>query len=122
MTLRRDSELAAIVAEIVPGSRVEYAPGGGPDKRCYRISFDKIGRVLPGFRPEWTAKAGARELYDAYREARLTAEEVSQGRYLRISQIRRLLKDGKLHGSLRWQSGNSFPRNAEIPDTSKVGG
>ncbi len=45
----RISELAAIVEEVVPGSRVEYAPGGGPDKRCYRINCDKIGRVLPNF-------------------------------------------------------------------------
>ena len=28
---------------------------GGPDKRCYRINCDKIRRVLPNFRPQWTA-------------------------------------------------------------------
>ena len=38
----RISELADIVAETVPGCRVEYAPGGGPDKRCYRVNCDKI--------------------------------------------------------------------------------
>ena len=65
----RISELADIVAETVPGCRVEYAPGGGPDKRCYRVNCDKIRRVLPGFRPQWTARKGAQELYDAYRAA-----------------------------------------------------
>ena len=65
-------ELADIVAEIVPGCRVEYAPGGGPDLRCYRVNFDKIGRVLPRFRPQWTARKGAQELYDAYRAVGLT--------------------------------------------------
>ena len=35
----RIRELAAIVAETVPGSRVEYAPGGGPDLRCYRVQL-----------------------------------------------------------------------------------
>ena len=39
----RIRELAAIVAETVPGCRIEYAPDGGPDKRCYRVSCDKIG-------------------------------------------------------------------------------
>ena len=43
----RIRELADIVAETVPGCRVEYAPGGGPDKRCYRVNCDKIKRVLP---------------------------------------------------------------------------
>src|SRR5271156_2996101 len=48
----RVRELAAIVAETVPGCHVDYAPGGGPDTRCYRISCEKITRLLPSFRPQ----------------------------------------------------------------------
>jgi nucleoside-diphosphate-sugar epimerase len=99
----RVRELAEIVAEIVPGCRVEYAPGGGPDLRCYRVNFDKIGRVLPGFRPEWTARKGAQELYDAYRKVGLTFADVERGRYARISEIRRLQEAGQLDSSLRWR-------------------
>ena len=51
----RIRELADIVAEVVPGCQIEYAPGGGPDLRCYRVNFDKIGRMCPGFKPQWTA-------------------------------------------------------------------
>ena len=98
----RIRELADIVAETVPGSRVEYAPGGGPDKRCYRVSCDKIKRVLPNFYPEWTARKGAQELYDTYRAVGLTAEDMTLGRYVRISQIQRLQKAGQLDRSLRW--------------------
>ena len=98
----RVRELADIVAETVPGCRVEYAPGGGPDKRCYRINCDKIRRVLPSFRPQWTARQGAQELYEAYRAAGLTHEDVRSGRYIRISHIQRLLNAGRLDDSLRW--------------------
>jgi nucleoside-diphosphate-sugar epimerase len=98
----RISELADIVAEIVPGCCVEYAPGGGPDKRCYRVTCDKIKRVLPNFRPDWTAHKGAQELYDAYRAVGLTAKDIEYGRYVRISQIQRLQKAGQLDHSLRW--------------------
>jgi nucleoside-diphosphate-sugar epimerase len=99
----RVRELADIVAEIVPGCRVEYAPGGGPDLRCYRVSFDKIGRVLPAFRPAWTARKGAQELYDAYRTVGLTSHDLQRGRYVRISEIRRLQQNGQLDGTLRWK-------------------
>jgi nucleoside-diphosphate-sugar epimerase len=99
----RVRELAEIVAEIVPGCRVEYAPGGGPDLRCYRVNFDKIGRVLPSFCPEWTARKGAQELYDAYRKVGLTFADVERGRYVRISEIRRLQEAGQLDSSLRWR-------------------
>ena len=69
----RIRELADMVAEIVPGCRVEYAPDGGPDLRCYRVNFDKINRMLPAFRPQWTARKGVQELYDAYRSVGLAA-------------------------------------------------
>jgi nucleoside-diphosphate-sugar epimerase len=98
----RVRELADMVAGIVPGCRVEYAPGGGPDLRCYRVNFDKITRMIPAFKPQWTARKGAQELYDAYRKAGLTAAEVEQGRYIRISQIRRLQEAGRLDAELHW--------------------
>jgi nucleoside-diphosphate-sugar epimerase len=100
----RIRELADIVAEIVPGCRVEYAPGGGPDLRCYRVNFDKINRLLPAFRPQWTARKGAQELYDAYRSLGLTAGDCEQGRYVRINEIRRLQQAGRLDSALHWTS------------------
>lgn len=99
----RISELAAIVAETVPGCKVEFAPGGGPDKRCYRVSCDKIARVLPSFRPQWTARAGAKELYDAYKAIKLTFEDVQRGRYVRMEQIKRLLDSNRLDPTLHWR-------------------
>jgi nucleoside-diphosphate-sugar epimerase len=98
----RIRELADIVAQVVPGCRVEYAPDGGPDLRCYRVNFDKIGRMLPGFQPQWTALKGARELYDAYRGAGLTAADLEKNRYVRIGEIRRLQQAGGLDNELRW--------------------
>jgi nucleoside-diphosphate-sugar epimerase len=98
----RIRDLAAIVAETVPGCQIEYAPGGGPDKRCYRINCDKIRRVLPNFRPQWDARRGARELYNSFRAADLTAAEIDSGRYTRISHLRSLINSGQLDHSLRW--------------------
>ena len=58
----RIRELADIVAETVPGCHVEYAPGGGPDKRCYRVSCDKIMRVLPNFDSRIVSTASAQSM------------------------------------------------------------
>jgi nucleoside-diphosphate-sugar epimerase len=105
----RVSQLAEIVAETVPGCGIEYAPDGGPDKRCYRINCDKIARVLR-FRTTWTAKKGAQELYDAYRGAGLTRQEFEEGRYFRINRIQQLAKAHKLDSSMRWAiSGKNLP-------------
>jgi len=98
----RIREIAEVVQRTVPGCRIEYAPGGGPDTRCYRVDCDKIRRVLPGFRPQWNVQKGAQQLYDAYRSAGLTFEDIKNGRYARIAHIRRLMKERQMDENLRW--------------------
>ncbi len=97
----RMRELAEIVAETVPGCRVEYAPDASPDKRCYRVNCDKIGRVLTRFKPQWDAKKGALELYETYKKVGLTLEEFEGPKFQRIGHIRKLIEDGIIDGSLR---------------------
>jgi nucleoside-diphosphate-sugar epimerase len=100
----RIRELAEIVAETVPGCAITYAEGAGPDKRCYRVDCEKIQRVLPAFQPRWDARRGARELYDAYREAGLTEEQFLGARFIRLKRIQELQSEGQLDGELRWQA------------------
>lgn len=97
----RISEIANIVAEVVPGCRVEFASGAGPDKRCYRVNFDKIAAALPDFKPQWTARAGAQQVYEAFKASGLTLEEFEGPRYQRIAHIRGLLADGIINQDLR---------------------
>jgi nucleoside-diphosphate-sugar epimerase len=96
----RIREIAQIVAEVVPGCRLEIAPDAGPDKRSYRVSFAKIARVLPAFRPQWDVHKGAEQLYAAYRASGL-ALEAFQERFQRISHIKKLMREGLLGDDLR---------------------
>src|SRR3989441_10922119 len=100
----RIREIAEIVKETVPGCEIAFADGAGPDKRNYRADFSKIARVLPSFQPQWDARKGARQLYQAYRSIGLRLEDFEGPRYRRIDQIKRLLAEGNLGADLRWQS------------------
>jgi nucleoside-diphosphate-sugar epimerase len=95
-------DLARMVEEVVPGSRVRYATGGGPDPRCYRVDCGKLAATLPEFEPRWTVRHGIEELYAAFRRHRLTREELL-GRYVRLAHVRTLLGQGRLDAALRWQ-------------------
>ena len=95
-------DIAEIVAATVPGCTLEYASGAGPDPRSYRVDFGKIARVLPAFKPRWDAKAGAAQLYAAYRESRLTLAEFEGPRYQRIAHIQKLMSEGSVDDNLRW--------------------
>ena len=95
-------DLAQIVMETVPGSEVTFAETAGPDKRCYRVNCDKILKTIPAFKPRWTAREGARQLYDAYKRFGLTLADFEGARYMRIQHVRALQSDGKLDSNLRW--------------------
>ena len=98
----RIRELAQIVKETVPGCEIEYAQDAGPDKRTYRVNFGKIARVLPEFQPQWDARKGAQELYEAYKVEGIKVDDFEGPRYKRIDHIRQLLSSGELDQTLRW--------------------
>jgi nucleoside-diphosphate-sugar epimerase len=97
-------DLASIVERVVPGSRIVYAKGGGPDKRCYRVACDEFPRAVPAFRPRWTADRGAEELRDAYHRHNLTLEDFNGSRFMRIRRILELQREGLLDEALRWRA------------------
>lgn len=101
-------DIAEIVAATVPGCRVVVTGEAGGDSRSYRVDFTKITERLPAFQPQWTARRGAGELYDAYRRHGLTDEQFRQT-YKRLPWLTRLQAEGQLDPTLRWYAGAGAP-------------
>jgi nucleoside-diphosphate-sugar epimerase len=97
----RIRDVAEIVADVMPACTIEFADDAGPDKRSYRVSFDKIRRKLPAFKPRWDARMGAEQIYKAYGLSGLTLEDFEGPRYQRIGHIKSLLAGGILDAELR---------------------
>jgi nucleoside-diphosphate-sugar epimerase len=100
----RVRDLGALVEQVIPGSKVRYAEGGGPDPRCYRVDCSKIASALPEFQPQWNVRRGMEQLRDAFQANGLTREDIAGDRYFRIRRIRALQADGQLDESLHWTS------------------
>ena len=100
----RIRELADIVEETVLGCRVEYAPGAAADKRCYRVDCGKFARTFPDYQLEWDARRGAKELYEAFRDAHITVDDFEGSKYNRLAHIKALAALGRLDDHLRWAS------------------
>jgi nucleoside-diphosphate-sugar epimerase len=97
-------EIAAIVEDIVPNCKVEFAADGGPDKRCYRVNCDRIARTLHDFKPQWTARRGVEQLYEVFSRVGLTLDDFEGERFKRIAHIKKLIDGGLLSRRLRWNS------------------
>jgi nucleoside-diphosphate-sugar epimerase len=96
-------DIAELVKEVVPGSRVTYAAGGGPDPRSYRVDCGKIASTLPEFKPQWTVRCGIEELYTSYKHHGLTLDDFLGTNYMRIKHIKKLLGEGRLDEALHWR-------------------
>ena len=99
------SELAEIVAAVVPGSQVEYAKDAGPDPRSYRVDFSKIERLIPEFKPQWDGRRGVRQLYAAYAREAVALEDIEGPRFRRLDHLKELIASGRMDSTLRWQAG-----------------
>ena len=94
-------DVAELVAEVVPGSRVTFAGNASTDKRDYRVSGDLIAAEVPAFKPQWTVRTGAEQLLEAYQRYGLTQDQFAR-RFLRIRKIQELTDAGRIDGDLRW--------------------
>lgn len=94
-------DLAKLAGQTVPQSIVTFAEGASADTRCYRVDCEKLPRTIKQFRPAWSARRGAAELYQSYQDNGVTLEEFEGPRYQRVAHVRKLLADGLLDSSLR---------------------
>jgi nucleoside-diphosphate-sugar epimerase len=99
----RVREIAQMVAEVVPNSKVTYAGDASPDKRNYRVNCDKISRVLPSFKPQWTVRKGVEEVYEAYCRHGTTSADFLSSNFVRLKKIRELQNAGRLDDTLSWR-------------------
>ena len=95
-------EIAEIVASVYPGCQLSFGPPGG-DNRSYRVSFEKIGAQLPGFRCVWDARMGARQLHDVYERIGLDAAGFNARPFTRLKQIKYLSVSGQVDDALFWR-------------------
>lgn len=97
----RVSEVADIVQTILPTCEIEYAIGGGPDKRCYRVSCDKVQQQVPGFQPRWDIRSGAEDLLQKLQTHGFTDADRTGTRYKRLPKLQEHLTTGHLQADLR---------------------
>lgn len=97
-------EIAKAIAGVFPGCEIEVGAATA-DNRSYRVNFDKIGRVLPGYKCEWTAEKGARQMYQMFERIGLTEAMFKADPYTRLKMLMSLKKTGLLDDKLFWKYG-----------------
>ena len=98
-------QIAEMVRDAVPGSKVSFADGAGPDLRNYRVDFAKLNETFPDLKLRWTVPEGVDELVRAYTAHGMTYDDFTSSRFVRLRRIRELLAAGALDEMLRYRTG-----------------
>jgi nucleoside-diphosphate-sugar epimerase len=93
-------DVARLIEEAVPGSRIRLADQAGPDIRDYRVNADKIYELVPEFKPVWTVPAGIDELYRAFTTFGI-AEGDFLGKLVRIKWLKEAQNAGWVTQDMR---------------------
>ena len=96
-------DIAEIIAETFPGCELSIGTRGS-DKRDYKVNFDKINDVLPGFTCDWTVPKGAQQLLKVFEFIQLTPELFQSAPHTRLKQINHLVDTSQIDADFFWRS------------------
>jgi nucleoside-diphosphate-sugar epimerase len=108
-------DIAEMVRQAIPGSRVSMADSAGPDLRNYRVDFSKLAETFPDLSLKWSVQAGVDELVRAYTEHDFSYDDFTSSRFVRLRRINELLSAGLVDEMLQRQTSGRLPMlGAEI--------
>ena len=95
-------ELAAAVAEALPGTRVRLNADAPPDKRSYRVDFSLFRALAPNYQPLRTLASTIAELRDGLRAMGFDDAEFRSSTLMRLRVLGDLRASGALGPDLAW--------------------
>jgi len=96
-------DLAAAVANLVPNVAVSINKDAQPDKRSYRVNFDKFFKLAQGFLPIVDLQSAVRDLRDGLTTMKFQDPEFRTGELIRLVTLKRLREGGHLTDELAWK-------------------
>jgi len=108
-------DIAKMIHSMVYGSELTYLETSdkdslikdrkiqdGVDTRTYKVSFDKIHHILPGFKCKWTVEKGIKHLLGILKDIDLDKKTFNQREFYRLQQIEFLHKTKEIDDDLYW--------------------
>ena len=96
-------DLAAAVAKLVPDVEVSINKDAQPDKRSYRVNFDKFTKLAQGFLPAVDLQNAVVDLRDGLMAMHFQDTDFRTGEFMRLVILKRLRESGQLTDSLVWK-------------------
>ena len=101
-------DLAQAVAKIISGVDVKVNANAQPDKRSYRVSFEKFRRLAPAYQPKIDLHAAIEDIKRGLEVMNFRDPHFRNSQLIRLNVLKALKEDGYLKEDLSW---NEWPKN-----------
>jgi nucleoside-diphosphate-sugar epimerase len=97
----RVREIAEIVGRVFSGCQLSFG-GSRSDNRSYRVRFDKIASLLPGFACDWDAERGARQLRSIFERIEMDRATFEWRGFTRLKALEHLIRTNQIDKDFYW--------------------
>jgi nucleoside-diphosphate-sugar epimerase len=97
----RVKEIAETIADVFKGCKLTFGENGS-DNRSYRVSFEKINTILPGFKCDWNAQRGAEQLFDIFNQIDMGEDTFTSRGFTRLKQLEYLIRTKQIDKDFFW--------------------
>ena len=95
-------ELAEAVAQVIPGTKISINEGAQPDRRSYRVSFERFMELAPDFQPVVDLNAAIVDLKDGMEAIKFNNKDFRNSQLIRLNMLKRLKAAGLINENLEW--------------------
>jgi nucleoside-diphosphate-sugar epimerase len=103
----RVKEIAEIVADVFPSCQLSFGTNGS-DNRSYRVSFEKINTILPGFKCDWNAQLGASQLFNLFKQIDMNEDTFLSRGFTRLKQLEYLIRTEQIDKDFFWNKQENY--------------
>ena len=95
-------KMAETAKSLISGSEIIYSNNHKTDERTYKVSFNKILKVLKKYyHPKWDLVSGGNELIKFFDEIKLSENILNSSKTNRLKKLKELINKGKIDKYLR---------------------
>lgn len=79
------------VQRLLPEAQIVYTGEVGGDPRNYRVKFDKLNRLLPDFRLQYSLRTGMEEMLHQFKTHNFARQDFDGPQYVRLRTLKKVL-------------------------------
>lgn len=95
-------EIAKIVKSVFKKTEVSLAVNPDKDSRTYKVSFNKLKKMLPEFKFKWTLQKAVRQLKADWENNPPPTKVLTSRNFMRLRQLNYLIDNKRINQKLFW--------------------